>query len=46
MNVVLCVFLEPRRVWSGNGKVINYLEVVLKIYTDNRAAVIKDILYT
>ena len=41
-----CVFLEPIRVWSGNGTEINHVEVVLKIYTDNGAAVIKDILYT
>ena len=30
----------------GNGTVINYVEVVLKIYTDNGAAVNKNILYT
>ena len=41
-----CVFWEPIRVWSGYGTVINYVEVILKIYTDNGAAVIKDILYT
>ena len=35
-----CVF------WSGDLTVINYVEVVLKIYTDNAAAANKDILYT
>ena len=41
-----CVFLGPIRFWPGNGKVINHVEVVLKIYTDNGAVVNKDILYT
>ena len=40
-----CVFLGPIRYWSGNGKVINHVEVVLKKYTDNGAAVNKDIFY-
>ena len=41
-----CVFLKLIRFWPGNGKVINYVEVVLKMYTDNGAALNKDILYT
>ena len=41
-----CVVLGPIRFWSGNGTVINYVEVVLKIYTDNATPVNKDILYT
>ena len=32
--------LGPIRFWSGNGTVINYVEVILKI-TDNGAAVKK-----
>ena len=32
--------LGPIRFWSGNGTVINYMEVILKI-TDNGAAVKK-----
>ena len=39
-------FLGPIRSWSGNGTVINHVEVVLKIYTDNGTAVNKDIWYT
>ena len=38
-------FFGTDQFWSGNGTVIDYMEVVLKI-TDNGAAVEKDILHT